>query len=152
MHFVSCCERFFQGVLQMTSTASVATAAPGAAAILAREMLNLSSQALILMPPEPVSHDETWTWEHTVSPVRGSCHEHAAAHPSSCTPVPGHSGWCRQLTCLRGLSDAGRLFWGVHRKSENFQWNCFHCSAARDAASTGEERGEVQCKRCSFSY
>lgn len=59
MHFVSYCEGVFQGVLQMKFTASVETVAPGAAAILAREMLNLSSQALILMPPKPVSHDET---------------------------------------------------------------------------------------------
>lgn len=59
MHFVSYGERFIQGVLQMKFIASVETAAPGAAAILAREMLNLSSQALILMPPKPVSHDET---------------------------------------------------------------------------------------------
>lgn len=59
MHFVSYCEGVFQGVLQKKFTASVETVAPGAAAILAREMLNLSSQALILMPPKPVSHDET---------------------------------------------------------------------------------------------
>lgn len=56
LHFVSYCEGFSQGVLQVKFTASVA---PGAAAILAQEMLNLSSQALILMPPKPVSHDET---------------------------------------------------------------------------------------------
>lgn len=59
MHFVSYCEGFFQGVLQMNFTAPVETVAPGVAAILAREMLNLSSQALIPMPPKPVSHDET---------------------------------------------------------------------------------------------
>lgn len=33
------------------------TVAPGAAAILVREMLELNSQAL--MSPKPVSHDET---------------------------------------------------------------------------------------------
>lgn len=58
MHFVSLCDRFIQGILQMKLNAAE-TVAPGAAAILVREMLNLSSRALSVMSPKPVSHDET---------------------------------------------------------------------------------------------
>lgn len=53
-----CCDRFIPGVLQMKLN-PVKKVAPGVAAILVQEMLNLSSQALILMATKPVSHDET---------------------------------------------------------------------------------------------